>query len=389
MVAAPATPRGNRASKEYWTVRALRFVAALAVICVHSTFYTHERLAPGLPVYDQGAHGVRLFFVISGFVMILSSERLATQARGWLTFAIKRILRIVPLYWLMLLLKIAMLLGTRNLALHTKLDPIFALKSFLFIPALDLDGKIMPLHGVGWTLNFEMFFYLLFTIALLLRMPPVRFIAPVLVLCAALSLLVTPDWPVALQFYCNPVVVDFLAGMMIARWCQRGLVLPAGIAWALVAIGLLGLFLPILPDTHSLGPSLLITAFSAATIVGAGALEPRIGTRLPSWAVFMGAASYSLYLIHPLIAPISPTVFARLHLHWAIPAVLGSIAVALVSGALLYVFVETPMSRFFNRRLKGTRLMGPAPHIGGPRPEENVPGVADPAAHPAAGATLS
>ncbi len=348
-------------NKEFLTVQVLRFVAALAVVGVHSTFYTSERLAPDFPVFHQGFHGVRLFFVISGFVMILSSQQLETQAKGWLIFAIRRILRIVPLYWLILTIKVVVLLGTSGLALHSRFDLPVVLKSFLFIPALNPDGEIKPLHGVGWTLNFEMFFYLLFTLALLLRIPVVRSLAVVLLACAALSPLRTADWPVPLQFYCDPMVLDFLAGMVIARWVQHGLTLPHAVSWGLIIAGLLGLFLPISTgEQPTLGLSMLMTLFSAMTIIGAIALEPAVRTRLPRWAVFMGAASYSLYLVHPLIAPAAPVILMKLRLAFPLPAVVASMIISLIGGALLYLVAEKPVSRYLTGRLKASSLMRPS-----------------------------
>lgn len=298
--------------------------------------------------------------MISGLVMILSSERLTTQSNGWLIFAIRRIVRIVPLYWLILTLKAAILLTTSHLVLHSQFDPVYALKSYLFIPAINADGEIKPLHGVGWTLNFEMFFYLLFTAALFLRMPVVRFIAPLLIFCAAVSPFRSAAWPVALQFYCDPVVIDFLAGMVIARWVQRGLTMSPILAGLLAAGGLLGLFLPIWPAGQvTFYQSLLVTGFSTATIIGAIALEPKVGRHLPRWAIFFGAASYSLYLIHPIIAPASPVILAKLGLIQPTLAVLGSLVIALAGGALLYLLVETPLSTILTKRLKASRLMRP------------------------------
>lgn len=348
-----ARPAAARSLKEYWTIQALRFVAAFAVVCVHSTFYAHERLSSGVTVYGQGAHGVRLFFVISGFVMILSSQRLVEQSKGWLVFAIKRILRIVPLYWLILTTKFIIMQFAAGLALHTRTDPVYIVQSYFFVPAYNLDGEIKPFHGVGWTLNFEMFFYLLFTLAMLLRIRAERFAGPILIALAAASLLREATWPAPLQFLCDPIVLDFLAGMLIARWCQRGLVIAPAVAWALVAVGLAGLFVPYgMPPMPPLVSSLLLTLFSAATILGAAALEPRIGSAMPRWAVFMGAASYSLYLVHPLTGPAAPAILAKLGLNWPWLAVLGSIAIASAAGAMVYVLVETPVTRFLNRRLR-------------------------------------
>jgi exopolysaccharide production protein ExoZ len=351
--------RQQPASKELKTVQALRFLAAFTVVCLHSTFYTHERLDPDFPLYHQGAHGVRLFFVISGLVMILSSARLAEQAHGWLVFSIKRIVRIVPLYWLILSVKAAILLLTSGFALHTKFDPAFVAKSFFFIPAYNLDGEIMPLHGVGWTLNFEMFFYTLFALALLFRMPPTRTLGPVLILLALASNFRTTEWPVALRFYCDPVVLDFLGGMVIARWIQRGFVIPPIAAWIMVAAGLVGLFLPFpLPPLSEITYSLIITILSVITIMGAAALEPLVSTKLPRWLMLMGAASYALYLIHPIVAPSAPYAMAKLGIPLPLLSILASVVVASIFGTIIYLFVETPISNFLNSRLQGSALFG-------------------------------
>lgn len=382
-----AIPAKPRKGKEFWTIQALRFVAALAVVCVHATFYTHDRLSPGFPMYTQGAHGVRLFFVISGFVMIMSSQRLMRQRKGWQAFAIKRICRIVPIYWLMTFIKLVIVLGASHLANHSDAsDPWYVLKSFLFLPTTNLDGEIRPLHAVGWTLNFEMFFYLLFTIALAIRVQPLRFIAPILIGLSLLSMWQTPQWPVALRFLCDPIVLDFLAGMLIAGWVRRGLALPPAVAWTLTVVGLAVVFAPVTwPDMPGIVASFIITLFSAATLVGAAALEPRIGTRIPQPVLYMGSASYSLYLIHPIIGPAAPAILAKLGLHLPLLAISCTILIAMAAGALCYRFVETPMSEALSRWLKGNRLMGPSPHIGGPRPEENDPATADPAARLAVG----
>jgi len=370
---AKSSAAASQTGGAFWTIQALRFVAALAVVCVHVTFYTHERLAPSFPMYHQGAHGVRLFFVISGFVMIMSSQRLLSEPKGWAVFAVKRIFRIVPIYWLITFAKLAVVLGASNLVNHSDAsDPWFVVKSLFFIPTYNADGEIKPLHAVGWTLNFEMFFYLLFTIALAVRVPPVRFIAPILILLSILSLWRSSDWPAVLQFLCDPINLDFLAGMLIAGWVLRGMTIAPSMAWALVAVGMVGLFAPITwPVMPELVASLVITLLSAATIFGAATLESRVGAQIPPAVLFMGAASYSLYLIHPLISPAAPAIFAKLGIQLPFLAALCSLLIASIGGALCYRFVETPISNVINRRLKGTRLMGASPHVGGPRPDEN------------------
>ena len=339
----------NKSKRKYLNIQLLRFVAALMVVLVHSTFYVNERLWPHFTIYDEGVRGVRLFFVISGMVMVLSSEQLRVADKGWVIFAVKRVVRIVPLYWLVLILKIIALSFT-NFALHSQIDTFYYLQSFLFVPAKGLDGAITPLHGVGWTLNFEMFFYFLFTVALFFRIRPLAIIAPVLILLTLISPYRSSDWPVALQFYANGAVLDFFAGMLIAYWCQRGLALSKGLSWVFVVAGLAGLFAPVQwPEMPELAGSLLITTLSVLVIVGAAALEPSAGRIMPRWAIFMGSASYALYLVHPLVAPGAPWLFAKLGIMLPWVAAALSVAVALVSGALLYIVAEVPITDYFGR----------------------------------------
>ena len=357
----PAPRRGN----QYWTIQALRFLAAFAVVGIHSSLYTHERLDPLLPVYDHGANGVRLFFVISGFVMIMSSQKLMTAARGWSVFAVKRVLRIVPLYWAITALKLVVLLVTPAGVLHAKVDWIYIAKSFAFIPASNVDGSIAPLLGVGWTLNFEMFFYALFAIALLLRVRPVLFIAPVLLVLSALSLVRAPDWPTPLHFWSDPIVLDFLAGMLIARWCQQERALPVSLSWIGIVAGLIWLFAPMKIPMPFLASSLLTTAAASLVVIGAASLEPRIGQRMPRFAVFMGAASYSLYLVHPLTAPIAPQIFHKVGFIQPYLSVAASILIASAAGALCHLLVELPLGRRFDRIAKAGGLLDPGPSRNG------------------------
>ncbi|MEP9404002.1 acyltransferase [Sphingomonas sp. VNH70] len=364
----PRTPPAAPPKRAYLTIQALRFLAALMVVVVHSTFYSHERLTAAMPVYSEGANGVRLFFVISGFVMIVASQKLIGEAGGWRVFALRRILRIVPLYWLILSIKAVVLIFTTGLVLHAKLDWAVVWKSFLFIPAYNADGAIEPLLGVGWTLNFEMFFYLLFTITLLARLRPLVTLAPVLVMFALLGLVRDAGWPVPLYYYSNPIVLDFLAGMAIATWAARERTLPEWSGWLLAGAGLFYLFVPLPHTPLPFVNSLLITLAAAAVVLAAVVLEGRIGHRVPRFAVFMGAASYSLYLIHPLVAPVTPQLFAKVGLMLPSLAVVGSIVSALVAGALCYRFVELPISDRLDRATRHRRWFSTTPRDSVRRP---------------------
>ncbi len=352
-------------------IQALRFVAAFAVVVLHCSFYTVERLDASLGLYSQGANGVRLFFIISGFVMIASSQRLEGTPLGWRVFALKRVVRIVPLYWAVTTFKLATLLAVPAVVLHASLDWPFIAKSYLFIPAINKDGEIHPLLGVGWTLNFEMFFYLLFTLALGFKISPIRLIAPVLIGLTLLSPYRTPNWPVPLQFWADPVVLDFLAGMLLARTIQKGATITPAIAWICVIAGLAYLFLPMprLGLDGSVLRSISFTMAAALVVAGTVGLEEKIGGLIPKWVLFMGAASYALYLIHPVIAPISPTILKHLGLVYPLLAIILGVALAIVSSIILYMLIEQPVTRRLNEALRkrylyaASRPISPTPPL--------------------------
>jgi exopolysaccharide production protein ExoZ len=97
----------------FLTIQALRAVAALLVVLLRAFETWGERVDPAAPgvSWDNGAAGVDIFFISSGFVMVISSRRLADRRGGWLVFLRHRVVRIVPLYWLLTTAKILAVLA--------------------------------------------------------------------------------------------------------------------------------------------------------------------------------------------------------------------------------------------------------------------------------------
>ena len=89
----------NQETKSTFTgIQALRFVAAMLVVLAHSTAMVNERMHLDMFKWRAGWSGVDIFFVISGFVMAISSGGLMQRANGWKIFLTRRLIRIVPLY---------------------------------------------------------------------------------------------------------------------------------------------------------------------------------------------------------------------------------------------------------------------------------------------------
>ena len=335
----------NQKSRRFLGIQALRMIAAVMVVITHSTFYTSERLHLGVHFWAQGRAGVDIFFVISGFVMIYASQRLFTMNDGWKRFAVHRILRIVPLYWLVTTLKVVILLLTAHLVLHAELNWVTAFCSYFFLPSVNRDGMLQPLVGVGWTLNLEMLFYFLFASALFLRRNVFVYLGIVLTVLTVGSFFRKPGWPVV-SFYLNSVVFEFYLGMLIAKACRSGRYLPKMLAAILLPVGF---YLLLLPPLHAFKlPPILVSGIPAAMIVASVVSLEAIERWIPRWILYLGDASYAIYLIHPFVCPIPPTLLNHLHYNHPAAAVPLAIAVGVGTGCLLHQFVEVPV----NQRLR-------------------------------------
>ncbi len=336
----------QKEKENYTGIQALRFLAAILVVIQHATFYTHERLDPAFSDWTGGGVGVDMFFVISGFVMVVSSRKLMTQTSGGLVFAKRRLIRIVPLYWLVTTLKIAALLAIPAAVLHAKFSFYQVVTSYLFFPARNAEGDLEPLVGVGWTLNYEMFFYLVFTLALLLRRDIYWFIGAVLGLCALGSLVphIESD---ALAFYFNPIVLEFFGGMLLARVAATWR-FPW---WACLAAFAVGLALLLAPTGGSF-PRFIGSGLPALLVVSGVVFGERmLAGRIPSFLLGLGAASYALYLFHPLVAPLAPSVLKRMGLHEVGISIVACIMIAIMVSMTVFVVVERRMTRYLTGRL--------------------------------------
>src|SRR3984885_1661552 len=143
-----------------------------------------------------GPFGVKIFFVISGFVMWLTTAGVDISP---VSFWRRRLVRIVPLYWFFLLLLVAVGLSAPQYLKTTEITWETAVKSFLFIPHFHSVQKIIaPILIPGWSLNFEMFFYFIFGISLLIKSDTRRMIIIGVLLWSLvlLGLWLNPETPV-------------------------------------------------------------------------------------------------------------------------------------------------------------------------------------------------
>lgn len=341
-------------SKEqtYDGVQALRFLAALLVVVTHSFFYATERLDPSLGQWPYGGVGVDIFFVISGFVMVVSARKRLGSRDGWKFFAVRRLVRIVPMYWIATSAKVVVMLALPGAALHASLSMGHIVSSYFFLPTRNDEGRVEPLLGVGWTLSFEMFFYLVFGLGLFLYARKTIWIASAVLSALFIGSFFRPnDWP-TWAVYLDSIVLYFVIGMWIAQAATSAK--PKQILWSIASISTVIFMVGVATigglnlDPGNLQRFALVTLLVSAVV----ALEPVISGRLPKMISFYGNASYSLYLFHPIVAPIVPVAMGVIGVRLGWLSVMGSIVVSLIAAAAIYRFVERPLTNKLREQSK-------------------------------------
>jgi len=342
-------------------VQALRAVAALLVVFGHAA-HELETIAERIghaPIDASVLHsggGVDIFFVISGFIMVHTSADRFGRPDAWRTFLTRRIARIVPLYWLLTTaLLVGALFAPRLLNVPIG-DWQHILASYFFVPSMRDGNEIRPVMALGWTLNLEMFFYLLFAIAMLF---PLRRGLVALGLTLSILALIGAIWrptQVQIAFWTQPIILEFLFGCLLALVYRRGVRIPPVAAAALVTLGLAAMFRLPGVDDPALLPQVLRLGIPAALVVAGAALN-RGGTPRFAWPLaVLGDASYSLYLSHPFALRPLRDIWVRL-IGEALPLeiyLMVAIVVAACSAMLLYRLIERPMGMWFHRSPRST-----------------------------------
>jgi peptidoglycan/LPS O-acetylase OafA/YrhL len=336
-------------------VQALRALAAFMVVLVHLQALAVLAGAPA-GLFEFGNGGVDLFFVISGFIMVFTTGRRPMGPAG---FFGARLRRIAPLYWSVTLAVFLGALLAPRLFQGTQATVPGLVASLLFFPAFRPDGTMRPIVFVGWTLNYEMAFYVLFAAALLLR----RRWQGVAAACLALAGLVlygllTRSADPLLVFYTQPMILEFGAGMLLGlAWPKLRSQLSGGAIWGLAAAALAA-FLFVLAAPKLAGGLDRVLAFGvpAVVMVGAALALEKTGLALRSpWALRLGNASYAIYLSHFFVTQAVILAVHRIGLHGALAAAsTGAVAllgVALAGLGLHYGF-ERPMDRWLGEMLR-------------------------------------
>lgn len=344
-------------------IQALRALAATMVVFGHliGSARDHQALfGPMAALHYAGGAGVDIFFLISGFIMVQSSSRLFGSPAGPAEFLRRRLIRIVPLYWLATLVTVMLMQGHGRTASG---EAIMASLAFIpFDTAGRGDGMAFPLLDLGWTLNYEMMFYLIFALCLpLSRRRCVAACAAVLTAFVLAGALVSP-LPIALYFWSRPITVEFVAGMGLALMADKWR--PFWPTTARLTLVVLAAVLywddPCKLFELKTTPNELIRllgwgAPAALMLIAASTGPVRMDNAAGRALVALGDASYALYLLHPFVIITLVKIGQRIALLAGIGAwgfILAGLAAAFGLAVIAHRIVEAPLTRILLARTR-------------------------------------
>jgi peptidoglycan/LPS O-acetylase OafA/YrhL len=347
--------------RKLYSIQALRAIAAGLVVLFH-TQEVAERYGDADSILNGffhlkhfGGAGVDIFFVISGFIMTVVSKNHFGSDGASIEFFKRRLVRIVPIYWFYTTVVLILVCLPFTLK-KSVFDFLFTIKSFLFIPAIDpTSGKLFPLLAQGWTLSYEMYFYVLF--AFFLKFPRNIFLPSITLLfsaCIGLRLASIVDYTPISSLFTNPILMEFVFGCFIGNAYVAGRhPNPLG-SIGLFGFGCLGLMATIFLGSGGITRVVVWGLPAACLVAGAVNLERTFGFRTPRILVALGDSSYTLYLTHTLVLMVLGK-FLKVGLLSGIPIdifILFSVALCVFSGHLAYLCIEKPTTRFFTNKRK-------------------------------------
>jgi exopolysaccharide production protein ExoZ len=340
---------------KFFSLQALRAIAAIAVVIYHSQGLCHKYASgPSLSeaaMKGVGQYGVDLFFVLSGFVILYTVRRTDSTAGAFLA---RRLIRIVPLYWILTVgLFLLPFLVPAVISSPAVPDPRTILRSLLFVSYL-LNTQ-QPILYVGWSVEYEMLFYVLAALALLASLPLYRTLGLIFVAVYALLHLFVPlaVAPGNARFFLgNQQVFEFVLGLFLAELALNGKPRLLDVAIPIAAVAL--------TMTLEGGGRFLLAGLPAAVIVWAAVRTEHWTARYGAtrWFAKVGDASYSIYLVQVLILPAVGKLVARFVPNLA-PDLLVLLATAIVVGAgmLLYRVLERPLLKRLQAALAPPRAV--------------------------------
>ena len=342
----------------YVNVQAMRAIAALLVVLGHTLALGGMELPPFLGgglVHTFAYAGVDIFFVISGFVICAAAGKHLTSTsnsnglRRASAFLVRRVFRIYPLYWVLLLAAFCLA--------HFLNPGLLALPRELIVNLFLLTERSNPILSPAWSLVFEMYFYLCTAIILFLSRS--RWLVLMVVWFGLSCVLIFSAKSLGLEgrLYADPLLLEFGFGCLIFFAISRNYVIAPMLAFVTLLLGVVfflwgaqqtlhqGL-LPPMPRVQSFGIG------SALFLYALICLEHQARFTMPRLLIALGTISYSIYLVHRPLIDLGLILVARYQIQvQAYPTLFSGLVIVIViaTSAVLYRYLERPMMNLGSR----------------------------------------
>ncbi|MBL1209499.1 acyltransferase [Geminocystis sp. GBBB08] len=374
--------------KQFITIQAFRGLAAILVVTRHATLISQDKFGQDFMggIFAQGGIGVDFFFVLSGFIMLLIHFKDLGQSKKVTSFAIKRLIRIYPIYWIITILCLPFFFLSISEEKSFNGDWGYIINSFLLIPQ-----EKLPLLSPGWTLTHELYFYIL--VALLIYFWKSKIVRGILFIIVFGSLYkalfdFSGTWDYKYRTYQTILDSNFLLSFMFSRYnleffagCLSGFLAYKYILaieesrgdneknitkmnklkfiFSLLSVIFLIIFL-ISPDSLTLiyKNKILIVlyySFVVGILLSVSTIMENLTNFKTSYFLkFLGDASYSIYLVHyPALF-----LFAKILFLIKLENILGStvtmyliVLLALAVSIAIYLYIELPVWNWSKKRI--------------------------------------
>lgn len=349
--------------KNLHLIQILRGIASMLVVLYHMARNFSEILQQSFffNIFNFGWSGVDIFFVLSGFIIAYANQNFVAEPTKVVTFLKRRFIRIFPIYWIVISLFLAaQLVFPLFYRSHFELSSANFLATYLLLP-----GHVM-INGVSWTLTNELFFYLLFTLAILI---PVKKYSLYLLLAYFVLLLVYALTGLDLaggngyiELLVSPMNIEFFLGVFIVLIIDK---ISKKWVWPLLLTGILLFLTGAYFSNHEIGmisngvnPLLnrvVLFGFPSFLVILA-IVKIELNKPIPVKKIFLhlGDASYSIYLIHLPLAAAFYKILRKLHIYNApLLILLNCLLFATICfiGIIMYQKIEKPLIKKLNKAL--------------------------------------
>jgi len=280
---------------------------------------------------------------------------------GPLEFLLRRTIRIVPLYWFITTFYLAILLIRPSWMQTAQFEIYHVVASYLFIPAVNpaVPQSMWPLVVAGWTLNYEMFFYLLFGLALFFT-HRVRLVVVLAILIGIVGLQAfDPPENSIIGFYSSSIILEFAFGVALGYLHTKGASIPRLPSILMMLAGFVSIVVG--PSAGIPDRPIILTSGISALLIVAGAVFYERAHNVSEIGLpkLLGDASYSIYLSHGAALSAFERFWRELDfpqitesMFFLLLFLLSALIIVIVVGIGLYQFIERPMLRKLSALIK-------------------------------------